>query len=68
MIGRNLEGADDDVVAIVLVDFQFVQAAIHAVEKEIDCWPERIVGAIKVSTLHRNPLADRRERPNRSEL
>jgi len=65
---RHLEGADSDVATVVPIDLQFVQVAIDDVEKEIDCRAKRIVGAIKVSTLHRNPLTDRCGRPDRSEL
>ncbi len=68
VLRRNFEGVDDDVAAVVLVDLQFVQVPIDDVQKEIDCWAERIIGAIKVSTFHGNPLADRCGRPNRSEL
>jgi hypothetical protein len=46
LFGTNLEGANDDFAAVVLVDLQFVQAAVNDVKKDIDCWPERIVGAI----------------------
>jgi hypothetical protein len=65
---RHREGADNDVATVVLIDLQFVQVAIDDVEKEMDCRTKRIVGAIKVSTLHGNPLTDRCGRPNRPEL